>query len=69
MLKRYQVSVTRDGKKVHMNHFIQELTASAVVGFLTPLGAVEGEWKNVTVLIERLAEPVEVVGRLSISPI
>jgi hypothetical protein len=65
MLKRYQVSVTRDGKKVHMNHFIQELTASSVVGLLAPLGAVEGDWKNVTVSIEQLAEPVEVVGRES----
>jgi len=65
MLKHYQVAVTRDGKKVHMNHFIQELAASALVGLLTPLAAVEGEWKNVTVSIERFPEAQEVVGRES----
>ena len=65
MLKHYQVAVTRDGKKVHMNHFMQELVASALVGLLTPLAAVEGEWKSVTVSIERLPEAQEVVGRES----
>jgi len=65
MLKHYQVAVTRDGKMVHMNHFIQELVASALVGLLTPLAAVEGEWKSVTVSIERLPEAQEVVGRES----
>jgi hypothetical protein len=65
MLKRYEVVVTRDGKKVHMNHFMQELAGSALVGLLTPLAAVEGDWKNVTLSIERLPEPQEVVGRES----
>jgi len=65
MIKHYEVAVTRDGKKVHMNHFMQELAASALVGLLTPLAAVEGDWKNVTVSIERLPEPQDVVGRES----
>jgi len=65
MTKHFQVTVTRDGKKTHMNHFMQELLASSLVGMLTPLGAVEGEWKNVQVSVERLSEPTEVVGRES----
>ena len=65
MLKHYQVVVTRDGKRVHMNHFMQELAASALVGLLTPLAAVEGDWKNVTVSVERLPDAQEVVGRES----
>ena len=65
MIKHYEVAVTRDGKKVHMNHFMQELAASALVGLLTPLAAVEGDWRNVTVSIERLPEPQDVVGRES----
>lgn len=65
MTKHYQVTVTRDGKKTHMNHFMQELVASSLVGMLTPLGAVEGEWKNVQISVERLPESVEVVGRES----
>lgn len=65
MTKHYQVTVTRDGKKTHMNHFMQELVASSLVGMLTPLGAVEGDWKTVEVSVERLAEPAEVVGRES----
>ena len=31
MIKHYEVAVTRDGKKVHMNHFMQELAASALL--------------------------------------
>ena len=65
MMKHYQVTVTRDGKKTHMNHFMQELVASSLVGMLTPLGAVDGEWKAVEVTVERLGEPTEVVGRES----
>jgi len=65
MVKHYQASVIRDGKKIHMNHFIQELMASTLIGLLGPLSALEGDWKNVTLSIERLAEAVEVVGRES----
>ena len=65
MTKHYQVTVTRDGKKTHMNHFMQELVANTLVGMLTPLGAVDGEWKNVQISVERLPEPTEVVGRES----
>ncbi len=65
MMKHYQVSVIRDGKKIHMNHFIQELAASTLIGLLGPLSALEEHWKNVTLSIERLPEPVEVVGRES----
>ena len=65
MTKHYQVTVIRDGKKTHLNHFMQELVASSLVGMLKPLSAVEGEWKNVTVSVECLSEPVEVVGRES----
>jgi len=65
MKKHYQVTVTRDGKKTHLNHFMQERVASSLVGMLTPLKAVDGEWKNVVVSLERLPEAVEVVGRES----
>jgi len=65
MTKHYQVTVTRDGKKTHLNHFMQELVASSLVGMLTPLQAVDGEWKSVVVSLERLPDAVEVVGRES----
>ena len=65
MIKHYEVVVTRDGKKVHLNHFMQELTASSIVGLLTPLGAVEKEWKNLSISVDWLPDGVEVVGRES----
>jgi hypothetical protein len=65
MMKHYQVSAIRDGKKIHMNHFIQELTASTLVGLLGSLSALEENWKDVTLSIERLSEPREVAGRES----
>jgi hypothetical protein len=65
MMKHYQVSVLRDGKKIQMNHFIQELAASTLVGLLGPLSALGKDWKNVTLCIERLPEPMEVAGRES----
>jgi hypothetical protein len=65
MTKHYQVSVTQDGKKTHLNHFMQELLAGGLVGMLTPLGAAGGDWKNLEIRVERLAEPAEVVGRES----
>ncbi|MFQ5458496.1 MAG: hypothetical protein ACE5FC_08615 [Myxococcota bacterium] len=65
MNKHYEVTITRDGKKAHLNHFMQELVASSLVGMLGPLSAVDGEWKNVVVSVERLPEPVEVIGRES----
>ena len=65
MTKHYEVTITRDGKKTHLNHFMQELVASSLVGMLGPLSAVDGEWKNVVVSVERLPEPIEVIGRES----
>jgi hypothetical protein len=65
MIKHYEVVVTLDGKKVHLNHFMQELTASTLVGLLTPIASVEGDWKKVSVSIERLPQSIEVSGRES----
>ena len=65
MTKHYEVTITRDGEKTHLNHFMQELVASSLVGMLGPLSAVDGEWKNVAVSVERLPEPIEVIGRES----
>ena len=65
MTKHYEVTITRDGKKTHLNHFMQELVASSLVGMLGPLSAVDGEWKNVVVSVECLPEPIEVIGRES----
>jgi hypothetical protein len=65
MIKHYEVVVTLDGKKVHLNHFMQELTASGIVGLFRPLASTEGDWKNLSVSIERLPQSIEVSGRES----
>jgi hypothetical protein len=65
MIKHYEVVVTLDGKKVHLNHFMQELTASSTVGLFTPLASMEGDWKRLSVSIERLPRAIEVSGRES----
>jgi hypothetical protein len=58
--KNFETEMRVDGKKLPLNHFVQETVANIMLGFSKTLKGLETVPEKMEVKIKKLAEPVEV---------
>jgi len=60
MRKNFETELWVNNRKLPLNHFVQEVIANIVVGFIKPLKELEEPPKNVEIKIKRIAKAVGV---------
>ena len=58
--KNFETEMWVDGKKLPLNHFVQETIANVMVGFSKTLKEMDAAPEKIEVKIKKLAKPVEV---------
>lgn len=54
--KNFQTEIKVNGKKLQLNHFIQETVANMIVGLLKTLKEVDESEKSIEIKIEKMKE-------------
>ena len=57
--KNFETEMWVDGKKLPLNHFVQETIANVMVGFSKTLKEMDAAPEKIEVKIKKLAKPVE----------
>ncbi len=58
--KTFETEMYVNGRKLPLNHFVQETLANMMVGFLKTLKELEEQPKAIKIEIKQLPKPVEV---------
>lgn len=58
--KTFETEMWVNGRKLPLNHFIQETLANMMVGFLKTLKELEEQPKTIKVEIKQLSKPLDV---------
>ena len=57
--KNFEAEMWVDGRKLPLNHFVQETIANVMVGFSKTLKGMDAAPEKIEVKIKKLAKPVE----------